>query len=82
MDCVLKGCVPGTMHLNNILKISALGLARVVIPKNLLAIKLGGFLKANQRIYLKAIQRLGLMKFLVGVWVFRKPLSSYVVARC
>ena len=82
MDYVLKGCVPKKMHLNNVLKISTLGLAKVVIPKNLLAIKLGGFLKANQSSYLKVTQRLGLVKFWVGVWVFRKPLSRYVVARC
>ena len=79
---LLKGCVPKKMHLNNILKISTLGLARVVVPKNLLAIKLGSFLKANQSSYLKVTQRLGLVKFWVGVWVFRKPLSRYVVARC
>ena len=59
--CVLKGCVPRKMHLKNTLKVYVLGLASVVIPKNFLTIKLGGFLKANHSNYLKVAQRLGLV---------------------
>ena len=45
---VLKGCVPRKMHLENTLKVYVLGLASVVIPKNVLTVQLGGFLKENQ----------------------------------
>ena len=45
----------------NTLKVCVLGLASVVIPKNLLTTILGGFLKANQSSYLKVEQRLGLV---------------------
>ena len=62
--CVLNGCAPRKIHLKNTLKVYVLGLAGVVIPKKLLTMKLGGFLKENQSSYLKDAQRLGLAYFL------------------
>ena len=38
--CVLNGCVPRKIHLKNTLKVYVLGLVSVVIPKNLLTIRL------------------------------------------
>ena len=63
--CVLKGCVPRKINLKNILKVYILDLASVVIPKDLLTIKLGGFLKANQSSFLKVALRLGLVYHLL-----------------
>ena len=51
--------------LKNTLKVYVNGLASLAIPKNLLAIKLGGFLKANQSNCLKVGQRLGLVYHLL-----------------
>ena len=44
---LLKGCVPKKMHLNNILKISTLGLARVVVPKNFVGNQTRKFLESK-----------------------------------
>ena len=52
-------------NLKNTLKVYLLGLASMVVPKNLLTIKLGGFLKENQNCYLKVAQRLGLAYLLL-----------------
>ena len=62
--CILKGSVPRKVHLINILKVYVLGLASVVMPKNWLTIKLGGFFKANHY-YLNVTQILGLVHHLL-----------------
>ena len=63
--CALKGCVPRKIRLKNTLKVYVLGLTSAVIPRNLLTIKLGGFLKAKQNSYLNVTQKPGLVYHLL-----------------
>ena len=60
-----KGCVSKKMNLKSTLKVYFLGLACVFIRKDLLTIKLGKFLKANQSRFLKVAPRLGLVYHLL-----------------
>ena len=52
----LKGCLPRMIHLKNTLKVYVFGLTSAAIPRNLLTIKLGGFLKAKQSSNLNVAQ--------------------------
>ena len=68
--CALKGWVPKRIYLKNTLKIYVLGLTWAFISRNLLTIKLGGFLKGNQSGYLNIAQRLGLVYQLLWRIIF------------